>query len=98
MSASSEAPTLVTFQGGFVANLAVVQRLIDLEARGARYVLLAGGRFRVVPASVLTPDDTAFLRQHRDEARRVLEYQADDRHLWDDKTRAHPGHVPAEGA
>jgi hypothetical protein len=24
----------------------------------------------------------------------VLQYQADDRHLWDDRRQAQPGHVP----
>lgn len=75
---------LVTYRGGFVASWPVVARLLDLEARGARFVVLAGGRFRVEPADVLTPDDTQFLRLHRDDARRVLEYQADDSHLFSD--------------
>jgi hypothetical protein len=78
MPATSDAPTMVTFKGGFVAARAVVARLLDLEYRSARFVLKPGGGFRVVPATVLTPDDTAFLRQHRDEARAVLEYQADE--------------------
>jgi hypothetical protein len=77
MSVTSEVPTLVTFRGGFVADSAVVSRLIDLEARGARFVLLAGGRFRVIPGSILTADDARFLEARRDEARQVLEYQAD---------------------
>lgn len=76
MATTSE-PALVTFRGGFVADWAVVSCLLDLEARGARFELKADGGFRVLPSSVLTPDDTAFLRAHRDEARRVLEYQAD---------------------
>jgi hypothetical protein len=76
MSVCSET-VLVTFQGGFVADMAVVYRLIDLEARGARFVLLAHGRFRVEPTSLLTTDDVAFLRARRDEVRAVLDYQAD---------------------
>jgi hypothetical protein len=91
--ASSEA-RLVTFRGGLVASWPVVARLLDLEARGARFVLLAGGRFRVEPAAVLTVDDTAFLRQHRDEARRVLDYQADDSHLYTDRRLAQSARVP----
>ena len=76
MPACSEAPiTLVTFRDGFSADWTIVCRLLDLEARGARFELVHGGRFRVVPLSVLTADDVAFLRAHRDEARRVLEYQ-----------------------
>jgi hypothetical protein len=74
MPATSEA-TLIAFRGGFVAEWTVVCRLLALEARGARFELKADGGFRVVPAEVLTADDTAFLRQHRDAARRVLEYQ-----------------------
>jgi hypothetical protein len=81
MPAISEA-LIVTFRGGFVADWAVVRRLLDLEARGARFELKLNGGFRVLPASALTPDDTAFLRARRDEARKVLEYQADDAHLF----------------
>lgn len=76
---------LVTFRGGFVADWAVVHRLLDLEARGCRFVLEAGGRFRVVPPSALTADDKVFLRARRDEARAVIEYQADDSHLFSDR-------------
>jgi hypothetical protein len=77
MLAPSETPTLVTFRGGFVATWPVVAKLIDLEFRGARFELLDGGRFRVIPPSVLTADDVAFLKAHRDEARRVIQYDAD---------------------
>lgn len=87
-------PRLVTFRGGFVADVDVVVRLVDLEARGARFVLLADGGFQVVPSDVLTPDDRAFLAAHRAEARAVVRYQADDSHLYDDQRLAHPGHVP----
>ena len=69
----------VTLRGGYVVDAAVVRRLLDLERRGARFELLGEGRFRVDPPAVLTPDDIAFLRMHRDEARRVLEYEAS---LW----------------
>ena len=85
---------LVTFKGGFVASLEVVQRLLAIEARGARFVSLAGGRFKVDPPSVLTPEDVAFLAAHRDEARRVLAYQADDAHLFTDQSQAQPGRLP----
>lgn len=53
---------------------AVVDRVIDLEARGGRFELLDAGRFRVAPADVLTADDRDFLREYREEARRVLDY------------------------
>jgi hypothetical protein len=67
---------LVVLNGGFVVALSVLQCLWRLEDRGARFELKDDGGFRVIPPSVLTPDDVSFLRAHRDEARRVLEYQA----------------------
>jgi hypothetical protein len=82
MATCSEAPVFVTFRGGFVADWAIVQRLLELENRGARFELVEGGRFRVLPASLLTADDVAFLRERRHDARRILEYQADDSHLF----------------
>jgi hypothetical protein len=87
MPAISEA-TLVTFRGGFVADWAVVSRLLALEQRGARFELKDDGGFRVIPPNVLTTEDTDFLRAHRAEARRVLEYQADDSHLFTDARTA----------
>jgi hypothetical protein len=65
---------LVTFRDGFVASWPTVQRLLDLEARGASFELLPDDRFRITPPSVLTPDDVAFLRANRGEARQVLVY------------------------
>jgi hypothetical protein len=82
MPACSEGPALVTFRGGFVADWAVVRRLIDIEARGCSFRLEDGGRFRVLPPDRLTADDVAFLRARRDEARQVLEHEADDSHLF----------------
>ena len=77
MAAATEAPVLVTYRGGVVADWAVVERLLRLEARGCRFTLEPDGRFRVRPLSLLTADDDAFLRAHRDECRRVLDYDAD---------------------
>jgi hypothetical protein len=77
--ASSE---LVTFRGGFVADWAIVRRLLDIEARGCSFQLEDGGPFRVVPPDRLTAEDVAFLRARRDEARACIEYQADDSHLF----------------
>ena len=82
MPAFSEAPALVTFRGGFVADWAIVRRLLDIEARGCSFQLEDAGRFRVIPPDRLTIEEVAFLRARRDEARRVLEYQADDSHLF----------------
>lgn len=62
---------------------------------GARFVPLAGGRFKVDPPFALAPEDTTFLKVHRDETRRVLAYQADDAHLWGDKGRHNPRACPA---
>lgn len=80
---SDPAPALVTFRGGFVADWTVVSRLLAIEIRGGRFELTSDGGFRVTPGSILTPEDIGLLRQHRDEARLVLEYQADDSHIKD---------------
>jgi hypothetical protein len=64
----------VTFRDGFVADWAVVQRLLDIETRGCQFRLEPGGRFRVNPPDKLTPEDVAFLRARRDEARACIEY------------------------
>ena len=81
LATSDPAVALVTFRGGFVADWNVVSRLLMIEARGGCFELTSDGGFRVTPASVLTPEDIDFLRRHRDEARRILQYQADDSHL-----------------
>jgi hypothetical protein len=73
----SDTPTIVTLRGGLAVSWSVVAKLIDLEFRGAKFELLDDGHFKVVPSSVLTADDTAFLKAHRDEARRVIEYDVD---------------------
>ncbi len=93
--ASSE-PRLVTFRGGVVASFEVVERLLAIEARGAKFVSQADGRFKVEPLTALTPEDATFLKAHRDEARRVLAYQADDAHLWGDKGQAQPARLPGD--
>lgn len=67
---------VVVLKGGVVADIAVVVKLLDIERRGATFQLLEAGRFRVVPPDVLTAEDAAFLRQHRDDARKLLEYDA----------------------
>jgi hypothetical protein len=73
-TASSNQPGLVSFKHGFTCEWAVVQCLLALEARGVRFELMDGGRFRVVPADLLSEDDRRFLRARRDEARLCLEY------------------------
>jgi hypothetical protein len=74
MQTCSEAPVLVTFRGGFAADWTVVERLLDLEARGVTFTLADAGRFRVTPVEWLTNTDRAFLRARRDEVRAVVAY------------------------
>jgi hypothetical protein len=71
---------LVTFRGGFVAEWLVVERLLELEARGVRFELAPHGRFRVVPVSALTDADRAFLTARRDEAHAVIHYNSHEEH------------------
>jgi len=68
---------VVALKGGLVAKTEVVVRLLEIERRGARFELLPAGRFRVEPFALLSAEDVTFLREHRDEARRLLEYEAD---------------------
>ena len=91
---SSDDGQLVTFRGDFVADLALVKRLWDIEARGCSFHRKDDGGFRVVPKGQLTPDEVDFFRARRDEARRVLAYQADDGHLFTDQSQAQPGRLP----
>jgi hypothetical protein len=74
MPTCSEAPALVIFRHGFVADWTVVERLLDLEARGVTFTLADAGRFRVTPVTLLTEADRAFLRARRDEVRAVVAY------------------------
>jgi hypothetical protein len=71
---SSDKDAIVTLRGGVVVELAVLKVLWSLEDRGAKFLLKSDGGFRVEPAALLTAAETQFLRQHRNEARRVLEY------------------------
>jgi len=65
---------LVTLKGGVVMPVEIIRLLIDLENRGAEFHLEPGGHFRVVPATLLTPDDTHFIREHRDLVRDAIIY------------------------
>lgn len=69
--ASSE---LVTLRDGLVVDWVVVSRMLDIERRGCSFRLEDDGRFRVLSPDRLTQDDVRLLRDHRDEARRVIEY------------------------
>jgi hypothetical protein len=66
----------VVLRGGLIVPLVVLQVLWEFEDRGARFELKDDGGFRVIPPSVLTANDIAVLKAHREEARQVLEYQA----------------------
>jgi hypothetical protein len=66
----------------------VFDRIMNLQGRGCTFELGDGGRFRVVLPDRLTADDISFLNAHRGEAHRLLEYRADDSHLYDDRSRA----------
>ena len=65
---------------GFVAVRDVLQRLWEIEARGASFVITETG-FDITPEGILTHRDRAFLLEHLDEAKRILNYEADDAHL-----------------
>lgn len=77
MARSEVAVELVTLRGGLVVDVAVLRRLLDLESRGCQFRLEPEGHFRVIPPDKLTADDVAFLRARRDEARRLIAYDAD---------------------
>jgi hypothetical protein len=68
----------ITLRHGKVVSLSVMLRLWAIEARGGRFNVSAGGGLQVTPRGSVTPTDCAFLREHRDEARRLVEYQPDD--------------------
>ena len=70
----------ITLRDGTVVDLEVLQRLWGLEARGASFVVTAGG-FDVKPDGILTRGDRDFLLANLDAARRIVRYEADDGHL-----------------
>ena len=69
-----ESSDFVTFRGGFTVAWPIVEKILDLESRGARFYLADHGRFRVDPVNILTTSDVRFLQAHRDDTRRVVEY------------------------
>jgi len=81
----SDATTaVVTLRGGVTVNLAVLLTLLEIEARGCTFEVLPDRRICVRPSGRLTVAEIEFLKEHRDEARRIVEYQADDSHLRTD--------------
>ena len=77
------ASKLITFRDGTVASLAVLERLWAIEARGGVFVLTDNGGYDIEPEGILTAIERVFLLEHRDEARRLVRFQADDSHLTD---------------
>ena len=73
MPPTSETRTTVELRGGVVVSLDALNVLWDLEARGFAFVV-DGERLRVTPGSRLTSDDTAAIRQHRDELLLLVRY------------------------
>jgi hypothetical protein len=88
MTSVAEASQLVTFRDGTTASLAVLERLWAIEARGGSFVLTDNGGYDIEPEGILTHHERVFLLEHRDEARRLVRYQADDSHLTDTVTGA----------
>ena len=75
------ASKLITFRDGTVASLAVLERLWAIEARGGVFVLTDNGGYDIEPEGLLTANERVFLLEHREEARRLVRYEADDSHL-----------------
>ena len=79
-ASNSNVREIVTMRGGFVAARDVLQRLWEIEARGASFVITETG-FQITPDGMITRGDRAFLLEYLDEAKRILRYEADDAHL-----------------
>ena len=62
---------------GLVVSRDVLQRLWEIEARGASFDVTETG-FDVTPQGILTHGDRAFLLAHLDEAKRILKYVEDN--------------------
>lgn len=56
-------------------------RLLDIEAKGVRFELADGGRFRVMPGSALTPVDRSFLTTNRDQVHAIVTYFSTEEQL-----------------
>ena len=82
MTTASDVREVVTMRHGFVAERDVLERLWSIEARGASFVITETG-FDVTPQGILTHGDRAFLLAHLDEAKRIVNYEADNPHPRD---------------
>ena len=65
-------------RGGFVAARNVLQRLWEIEARGASFNTTESGFAITPPHGMITREDRAFLLAHLDEAERILKYVEDN--------------------
>ena len=77
LSRTSDVQQVVTMRDDFVAARKVFQRLWEIEARGASFVITETG-FTITPEGIITPRDRAFLLAHLDEAgcvRQVVQFQ-----------------------
>ena len=83
MTRASNGREMVTMRVGLVVSRDVLQRLWDIEARGASFDITESG-FDITPEGILTPRDRAFLLAHLDEAKRILRYEVDDTHLYEE--------------
>lgn len=81
MATLSELATVITLRGGITVSWAVVLKLLEIEGRGCTFELCPDGGICVRPSGRMTPSEIEFLREHRDEARRIVAYEADDAHL-----------------
>ena len=80
LTRTSDVREVVTMRDGFVAARNVLQRLWEIEARGASFVITETG-FTITPEGIITPRERAFLLAHLDEAKRIVNYEADDTNL-----------------
>jgi len=66
--------TLIPLHHGPVVPASIVSWLIDAEFRGLRFRPAPDGQLRVGPPAVVTPEDLAFIRRHRDVLRACVVY------------------------
>lgn len=64
----------VTLRGGPTVRADVITRLVQLEAAGVAFAL-AGGHVQARPASLIAPEDRAFLRAHRADVVAIVAYE-----------------------
>ena len=71
---TSHARELVTLRGDFVVPRDVLQRLWDVESRGACFNVTEDGFHITPPHGMISAEDRQFLIVHFDEAARLLQY------------------------